>query len=101
MTTQRTSEIAVRLALGASRADVIGLVQRECLQLVAAGVLIGIPAAFGAMRLVTMQLPNLRPVSPPVVGLVVALITGVGLLAGLIPALRAARVDPMRALRVE
>jgi predicted permease len=101
VTTQRTGEIGVRMALGAGRREVRWLVLRDTLRLVAVGVAIGIPAALGGARLLGSQLYEVAPTDPLAlfVGLVTLSIAAV--LAGYLPARRAARVDPVVALRAE
>ena len=93
--------IAIRVALGAHRGDVMSLVMRVTLPMVGAGVGIGLAAAFGLARFARSMLyeaPGVDPVTYAVVGLLLAL---VALGAAAIPARRASRVDPMLALRVE
>jgi len=99
--TRRTSEIGIRLALGAGRGDVQWMVMRESLWMVAAGLLIGIPAALALTKYIQASLYGIKandPVSFVAAGVLMA---GVAGLAACIPARRAARVDPMRALRCE
>ena len=98
---RRTREIGIRMALGAIQANVIWLVMKEVLLLVAIGVVIGVPAAIGLGRLVQSQLYGLRPYD--VTTLVVSTfgLAAVACLAGFLPALRASRIDPMRALHYE
>jgi len=98
---RRTSEIGVRMALGAGRRDVLWLILRETLALVAAGVTVGLPAAVGAARLVRSQLFGLGTVDPASFATAALVLTVVAALAGLFPARRASRVDPMVALRYE
>lgn len=100
-TARRTREIGIRMALGARAADVIRLVLRETILLVGAGVLIGLGAAFAAIRLVATLLFGLGPTDPLTILLVVLLMLIVAVLAGYLPARRAARVEPMAALRYE
>ena len=98
---RRTNEIGIRMALGAQRRDVLRLVLRESLVLVAAGVVFGVLIALGASRLVTTLLFGLAGTdSMSIVAAVVVMIV-VSVLAGFLPARRASRVDPMIALRYD
>ena len=99
--TQRTSEIGIRMALGATRQDVIWLMLRETLAVVAAGLAIGIPAAMAASRLLSGFLYGLGVDDPLAWAAAIGLLAAASALAGLLPARRAARVDPMTALRYE
>jgi len=98
---QRTREIGVRIALGASRHDVMALVMRDVFILTGIGIAIGLPAAWGLTRMVSSQLYGIQPNDAATVAAATIGIAAVALLAGYIPALRATRVDPMRALRWE
>jgi predicted permease len=98
---RRTSEIGVRMALGAGRRDVLWLILRDTLALVTIGLAIGLPAAFGATRLVRSQLFGLGATDPASFSIAVVVLTAVAAGSGLVPAQRAARVDPMVALRDE
>lgn len=98
---QRTREVGIRMALGASSVSVVGLVVRYAARLVLIGVVIGLVAAFALARLVRGFLTGLDPSDPLTYGGVVAVLCGVALLAAWLPARRAARVDPMVALRQE
>jgi predicted permease len=98
---QRTNEIGIRLALGAERGQVQGMVLKEAGRLAAVGVVVGIAVALGLGQLVKSMLYGLRPSDPAsLVGAAVVLL-GVALLAGWVPAMRASRVEPMDALRHE
>jgi predicted permease len=100
-TSRRTGEIGLRMALGAKRGDVVRMVLLEAFKLVGLGLVVGVPFAFAATRLLKNQLFDV-PAGDPVSAIVaVAVLTGAAALAALIPALRASRVDPMTALRQE
>jgi len=98
---RRTNEIGIRMALGAERHDIVWMVLRESLSLVAIGVAIGVPAALGAARLISSQLFGLNPSDPVTLLTAAFLLTLVAALAGYLPARRASRVDPLVALRYE
>jgi predicted permease len=100
-TTRRTQEIGIRIALGAQSLDVIRLVLRETLWLVTAGVAIGLSAALAATRLITNLLFGLTPTDPLTIAVAVLVMLITALLACLVPARRATKVDPMMALRSE
>jgi ABC-type antimicrobial peptide transport system permease subunit len=91
----------VRLALGAQPAFVIWLVMREVLVLLAIGLAVGVPTAFGLGRYVASQLYGIQAHDPMIAGSTVLLLTLVSAAAGLIPAHRASRIDPILALRHE
>ncbi|MBO0858869.1 MAG: ABC transporter permease [Chloracidobacterium sp.] len=99
--TRRTNEIGIRMALGATAQDVTRLVIREVTLLVALGVGIGMAAAIATTRFVSAMLFGLEPTDPLTLTLATLLMIGVAALAGYLPARRAARVDPMVALRHE
>ena len=98
---QRTREIGVRMAVGADRATVMGLVLRQSGILVVAGICLGLLAAVPLVRFVTAMLFDVQPLDPVVFGAVAVLVAAVAMLATLIPARRASRVDPIAALRAE
>jgi len=98
---QRTTEIAIRMALGANRVNVQGMVLRGALLQVGLGLLIGIPAAIAAGHLMAAELFGVSTWSPPVLGMTTAMLAAVALVAAAAPAHRAASVEPMEALRGE
>ena len=98
---QQTREIAIRMALGGESGDVIRMIVRFGLQLVAAGLLIGLGISFATNRLLTAQLWNTSPNDPVTFAVVILLIAAIGALACWVPARRAVRVQPMIALRHE
>jgi len=100
-TARRTQEIGIRMALGACTADVIRLVLREAMPMVSVGVVIGLGAALAATRLVESMLFGLGPNDLLTIALAALLMLIVAALACWIPARRAAKVDPMTALRFE
>jgi putative ABC transport system permease protein len=98
---QRTNEFGIRLALGASPRSLIRLVLAQASRLVMLGLVIGLLLSFGATRLLESLLFDLSPHDPLLLGTVSVLLLGIGLLASWLPARRAARVDPIEALRYE
>ena len=98
---RRTNEIGVRMALGARRADVIAMVMRESMIMVAAGIVIGLGGTVVAGRLVASLLFGLSPTDPPTIAGAMAVMLAVSAIAGYLPARRASRLDPMAALRCE
>jgi len=98
---RRTAEIGVRIALGAGRANILHMVLAETLLIVAAGVLVGLPAAWAASRLLTHQLYGISPHDPLTIAAAGGVILAITLLAGYLPARRASRVEPMVALRCQ
>ena len=98
---RRTNEIGIRMALGAQRQDVLRLVMRESMMLVAIGVVLGLALAYYGGRFVTTLLFGLAPRDLMTMALAMLVMVLVSALAGYIPARRASRVDPMVALRYE
>jgi len=98
---RRTSEIGIRLALGAGRGNVIKMVLRETMLLAGAGIALGVPLAIWMAGFVKTLLYQVEPADPFVIGAAAAVLIGVAALAGYLPARRASRVDPMVALRYE
>jgi predicted permease len=97
--TRRTREIGIRMALGALRSHVSWLVLREVLLLVAAGIAIALPVAWWLGQYVKSQLHGVAPMDPAALMLSLGGLSLVALLAGLIPTMRALRINPVRALR--
>ena len=98
---QRTNEIGIRLALGARRRQVRGMVLKEAGWLAAVGVTVGVAVALGLGQLLKSMLYGLQPTDPASLVGAAVLLLGVALLAGWVPAMRASRVEPMEALRHE
>ncbi|MDB6038794.1 MAG: hypothetical protein JWM99_2635, partial [Verrucomicrobiales bacterium] len=98
---RRTREIGIRIAIGAGRSQVINMIMRAGIRLAAIGIGLGALAAFYLMRLLQHQLYEVRPTDPAVFSGVVLLLLCVALAACYLPARRAAKVDPMEALRYE
>jgi putative ABC transport system permease protein len=98
---QRTREIGIRIALGARKADVLKLILSGSMSWVFIGIALGIVASLGLTRLLGTLLYGIQPGNPLVLGIVALILAAVALLASYIPARRAAKVDPMVALRYE
>src|SRR5579864_8424486 len=96
---QRTQEIGIRLALGAGSSGVRNMVVFQGLRLAAAGVVIGLAAAFGLTRLIASQLFGVKALDPLVFSVVPIVLIGVALVSAWLPARRASRVGPIQALR--
>ena len=98
---RRRKELGIRLALGAEPGGVIWLVMREVLLLLSIGLVVGIPSAMALGRLVSSQLYGIQGRDPWTAMATVVLLTAVSAAAGMIPAHRASRIDPILALRYE
>jgi predicted permease len=98
---RRTNEIGIRLALGAQRLQVLGLVMGDATRMLALGTALGLPAAWAASRVVSSMLFGLATTDPSTIVLAIALLMVTGLLAAYLPARRATKVDPLVALRCE
>ncbi len=98
---RRTSEIGLRMALGADRGQVIALVLRGAFLLIAFGLLCGVPLTIAAGRFLNSQLYGISPYNPIVMATAIAAIGLAALFASLVPALRASAISPLEALRVE
>jgi predicted permease len=101
MVAQRMPELGVRMALGAQRRDVMALIWRRGLMLALAGIVIGLAATAVLSTYIAGLLYHVAPLDPLTLGIVSAMLLAVSLVASSAPALRAARVDPMRTLRAE
>jgi ABC-type antimicrobial peptide transport system permease subunit len=98
---QRTREIGIRVALGAQTGSVLQLVVRQGLMMSALGAAIGLAITVVVTRLLSALLFGVAPRDPVILGGVVAILLAVGVVASMVPALRATRVDPLAALRAE
>lgn len=98
---RRTSEIGIRLAVGAERTSILTWVMRSAMSQVIWGLAIGIPVAQAGGWLLADQLYGVRNYDPIVIGLAAAVLIGCALVAAVVPARRASGVDPMAALRYE
>jgi ABC-type antimicrobial peptide transport system permease subunit len=99
--TQRTQEIGLRLALGATRSSAVWLVVRDALIMIAAGTIVALPATWTFRRLIEAQLYDVRAFDAPTVILASGALAAVALAATMIPAWRAASVSPTDALRLD
>jgi len=97
----RTRELGIRIALGAQKGQVLRLVLREVLLMVVVGACMGLAAALSTQRYVSSLLFELKPTDPPTILLATLLMIGVAVLAGYLPARKAAKVDPLIALKHE
>ncbi len=99
--TRRSQELGVRMALGAERGSVLALVMRQGLGMALIGIALGLVLALVATRVLEAQLYGVTRTDPATFALVAAVLTAVAMMATLIPALRATRLDPVKALRAE
>jgi putative ABC transport system permease protein len=99
--TRRTHEIGIRMALGADRHDVLRLVMRQALVMTSMGLVIGLGGAYGLTRFLESQLHEVEPTDPVTFAVVAVILAAVALLASLLPARRATRVNPIQALHHE
>jgi predicted permease len=99
--TRRTAEIGLRVALGAQRGDVIGMVLADAMTLVGAGVIVGLPASLAAGQLLKAQLSGITAADPLAITVAVGVMAASAAAAALAPALRASRVAPLQSLRQE
>jgi predicted permease len=98
---RRTNEIGIRMALGAGRPDVLRMILREAAMLIGAGLVVGVGLALLSGRAARTLLFGLEPWDPATIVMASALLAGIALVASYLPARAAARIEPMRALRVE
>lgn len=98
---RRTSEIGVRMALGANRSDVVGMVMRGAFSQVLLGLAIGIPIALAGARLISTQLYGVRTYDPLSLLIAAVVLSAAAAVAGFVPARRASTIEPMKALRSE
>jgi putative ABC transport system permease protein len=98
---ERTGELGLRMALGASGTSVRGLVVREAMGLTAAGIAIGLAASLALTRVISSYLFGVEATDPMTFAAVAAILCAVALTASYVPAMRASRLDPLRALRRE
>ena len=96
---RRTNEIGIRMALGAQRANIVGMILREAALLLAIGLVVGAGLALGASKTAASLLFGIKPHDPVTLALAVATLALVAVAASFLPAHRASRLDPMVALR--
>jgi len=98
---RRTGEIGIRMALGARRGQIAGMIVRETVQLLLIGLGIGIPAALAVSRLIQTQLYGLKSDDPLTLSIAISVLGTIAVLAAYLPARRASSVEPMQTLRTE
>jgi ABC-type antimicrobial peptide transport system permease subunit len=101
VTSQRVSEIGLRMALGASARDVMRLVLSQSLQMIFVGAGVGLAAALAAVRLIERLVPGVRSTEPSTFAVMISVLVLAALVASFLPARQASRVDPISALRQE
>ena len=98
---QRSHEIGIRVAMGATRRDILGMVMGQGLRLAGAGLVVGLLASLALTRLLSSLLFGVSPYDVPTLAIVIVVLTATALLASFVPAIRATRVSPLDALRYE
>jgi ABC-type antimicrobial peptide transport system permease subunit len=101
MVTERRREISIRVALGATRSDVLTQIMKQGLQVTALGIIIGLAGAFAVAQLIASLLFGVQPANAVMITFVITTITAVAVVASWLPAWRASRLDPNLALRDE
>jgi ABC-type antimicrobial peptide transport system permease subunit len=98
---RRTSELGIRVALGAQRPALLWMILRECILLLILGLAVGIPIALSATHILKSQLYELSPLDPVAISIAIAAVGVMTIAAAWLPARRATRIDPAQALRTE
>lgn len=98
---RRTSELGIRVALGAQSLNLLWMVLRECVLLLLVGLAIGVPLALSSTRVLKSLLYDLSPLDPVSISIAIAAVVCMTIAAAWLPARRATRIDPMQALRTE
>ena len=98
---RRTSELGIRLALGAQSHMLLWMILRECILLLALGLAVGVPVALSSTRILKSLLFELSPLDPMAISIAIAAVAVMTIAAAWLPARRATRIDPMQALRAE
>jgi putative ABC transport system permease protein len=101
MVNRRWRELGIRMALGATRHNIVMLVVRDAIQLTLAGVVLGVPAAIGAKRILASFLVGVGSADLPTFAVVVLVLMAASLIASILPAFRASQVNPLVAIRSE
>jgi ABC-type antimicrobial peptide transport system permease subunit len=99
--TRRTGEIGVRMAMGATRSNVLGMIMRNAMLQIGIGLVIGIPITLRGGRVMASQLYGVKIYDPATLLFAVAILAACAALAGFVPARRASSIEPMKALRTE